>query len=211
MIQSLIIPKKNLVCIPESCNCLDALSILEDNSQRCAPVLDATNTLYRGNIYRYHIYQYHFHHPEVDLRTLPVTPFLKNTTRVVHEEDSFFKMFFSMADLPYIAVLNQQNSFVGIVNHSQMLDFFSQALAIDEAGWLLEVQTIGAKGELSKIAKLINRHCDITACTTFEQTEYDTPSRCLFILPNYLDQLSFNLLVRDLTRRGYMINHDKIN
>lgn len=210
MINSLIIPKDQIVCIPESFSCKEAVEILEDNNLRCAPVVDATCTLYRGNLYRYHIYQHFYRHPEEDLSQLKVTPFLKNTTKVVHKDDSLFKLIFTMADLPYITVLNETNSFVGIIQHGQMLQFLSQAWAFNQAGWLLQVETLGNKGELNRLSKFLNRYCDISACTTFEKTDFDTVSICAFVLPDYVDSLTLNNLVRDLNRKNYPTQFFKI-
>lgn len=203
MINALLIHKSQLQCVSESSNCLEALELLEDQQLRCAPVLDATNTLYRGNIYRYHIYKYKYQNPDVDLAQVPVTRFLKNTPRVIHLGDSFLQLFFSMSDLPYIAVLNEHNSFVGIIKHNAMLNFLSQAWVMDKAGYILEVETLGHTGELAKISKLINRYSDISAATTCESTQYDTTARVLFVLPNYLDQVQLNRLVRELERKQY--------
>ena len=127
MISKLIIPKDQLICIPENLNSQDALTILEDQQLRCAPVVDESTNLFRGNIYRYHFY-YELYQQSLDnLSEIPVTRFLKNTTRVVHETDSFYHLLFTIRDLPHIAVLNEQNSFLGIIKHRTMLDFYSQA------------------------------------------------------------------------------------
>ena len=205
MIDSLLIPKQKVTYLSEKDNCATALAILEKEGKRCAPVLDATATLYRGNLYRYHIYQYHYHHPEVDLATIPVTHFLKNTTRVIHEHDSFFQLLFAMVDLPYIAVLNQQNTFLGVIEHNAILNFLAQAWSMSKTGFVLSVETLGGTGELAKISKFINRYCDISAATTFEQTDYDTKARVVFALPDSLDPVHFNQLVKSLEKRQYTI------
>ena len=210
MIQSLLIPKHNVTYLSETDNCATALDFLEDQGKRCAPVLDATATLYRGNLYRYHIYQYHYHHPEVDLATIPVTHFLKNTTRVVHEHDSFFQLFFAMNDLPYIAVLNQHNTFLGIIEHNALLNFLAQAWSMPTTYYVLAVETLGGTGELAKISKYINRYCDISTAMTFEQTHYDTKAKVVFALPKSLDPVQFNQLVKSLERKHYQVETFKL-
>lgn len=210
MINELLIDKNHLTCIPETMTCRDAVAVLEEESLRSAPVLDGSNTLYRGNIYRYHIYQYFYHHPEADLNQIPVTHFLKNTTKIIRDSDSIYSLFFAMSDLPYIAVLNDQNSFLGIIQHNTMTDFFAQAWSMHHAGFVLDVKTIGKKGELVKISRLINRHCDISANMTIEKTTYNTHSSIMFALPEGLDQLQLNALERDLVRKGYQVKFYKL-
>ncbi|MCW6660918.1 cyclic di-AMP binding protein CbpA [Aerococcaceae bacterium NML201209] len=205
MIDALMIHKSQLTCVVESSNCQESLALLEENHLRCAPVLDATSTLYRGNIYRYHIYQYLAQHPDADLSQIPVTHFLKNTTRVVHTNESMFQLFFAMTDLPYVAVLDAQNAFLGIIKHNAMLNFLAQAWVMDKAGFVLEVHTLGGTGELAKISKIINKYCDISTAVTLEETAYDTGARILFVLPHYLDQVLFNRLIRDLERKQYKL------
>lgn len=205
MMNALLIHKSELTCVAETSNCLEALALLESQNLRCAPVVDATCTLYRGNIYRYHIYQHLAKHPEADLSQISVTHFLKNTTRVAHSTESLFQLFFSMNDLPYVAILDSNNAFLGIVRHNAMLNLLAQAWVMNKAGFVLEVYTLGNTGELAKISKLINKYCDISTAMTLEQTSYDTEARILFVLPNTLDPLVFHRLLRDLERKQYKV------
>lgn len=46
--------------------------------------------------------------------TLPVTHLLKNATKFIYLDTSFFKVFFTIKELPYIAVLDSENHFYGI-------------------------------------------------------------------------------------------------
>lgn len=210
MINELIVRKNHLTTIPETMNCREAVAILEEKDLRLAPVLDASNTLFRGNIYRYHIYQYLYHHPDADLSNIPVTRFLKNTTKIMRDTDSMYSLFFAMSDLPYIAVLNEQNTFLGIIRHSTMTDFFAKAWSMENAGYVIEIKTIGKKGELAKASRIINRHSDISASMTLERTDYNTHASILFVLPNNIDQMQLNALKRDFSRRNYPINCFKL-
>ncbi|WP_338487190.1 cyclic di-AMP binding protein CbpA [Ruoffia tabacinasalis] len=206
MIKNLVHHKDNIVTISETMNCLDAIEILEQHSLRNAPVVDATNTLYRGNIYRYHIYKYKFHHPDADLAQVKVTQFLKNTTRVVHENDTFYQLIFAIRDLPFIAVLDKENVFTGVIQHDVMINYLAQAWVADKSGYVLAIQTRGEKGELNKLARLVNRKADIQSAVTFEKTSYDTSTYLMVTLPEYLDVSTVRALVNDLTRRKYDVN-----
>ncbi len=203
MIEALMVPKDVMTVFPRTLSCYEALSILEAEGLRCAPVLDRSKTIYRGNIYRYHIYRHQFHHPECDLTQIPVTHFLKNTTKIVRNTDSLYELFFSMSDLPYIAVLNLSNSFLGVVQHRTMLDFFNQSWSLNEAGYVLKVEAIGKHGQLSKVTRLINRRSDITSCMTIDKGEYYNRSSILYLLPKELNLFTLNTLVKDLERRKY--------
>ena len=210
MINELLIHKNHLTCIPETMNCEEALTILEGDGARLAPVLDGSNTLFRGNIYRYHIYQYKSKHPEADLSQIPVTHFLKNTTKIVHDTDSLYRLFFAMSDLPYIAVLNEQNSFLGIVRHNTMTRYFAQAWAMQTAGFVLNVRIIGKKSEYERLIKIIHRYSEINSMMTLEEADTNTFASINFVLPAGLDQIKLNALVRDLEKRGYQTRSYKV-
>lgn len=211
MINELLIHKNHLTCIPETMNCADAVAILEKEGMRLAPVLDGSNTLFRGNIYRYHIYQYKYHHPEADLTKIPVTHFLKNTTKIVHDTDSIYGLFFAMSDLPYVAVLNEQNTFLGTISHNAMTRYFAQAWSMQTAGHVLNIRTIGKKGEYERLIKLIHRYSDINSLMSLDEADTNTFGSINFVLPNDLDQLKLNALIRDLNKRGYQTRHYRAN
>lgn len=201
-----MIPKEHLVTIPESMNALDAVNILEDMNLRQAPIVDASNNLYRGNIYRYHIYKYKFHNTDGDLAKIPVTHFLKNTTRTVNSNDSIYHLFFAIRDLPAIAVLNDQRTFLGIIKHVTFQDYLAQAWAVNKSDYLLAIRARGYKGEFRKLTRLVNRYSDINTVISFERTEYDTESYLLVALPAYLDVVTVRGLIRFLNRHHYEVD-----
>lgn len=210
MIESLLIPKQQLTYFSESDNCATVLEILEDQGLRCAPVLDATGQMYRGNIYRYHIYQYAYHHPDETLASIPVTRFLKNTARTIHIGDSFYHLFFALRDLPYIAVLNEQQTFIGAIQHSKFMNFCAEAWAMPKTGYILSIKTMGNIGELAKISKWVNRYCDILASTTIESTQYDTYGEVIMALPHTLDPVQLNQLLRLLEKKNYPVTSHRL-
>ncbi|MBG9980771.1 CBS domain-containing protein [Facklamia sp. DSM 111018] len=207
MIDELMAPKDTIISIPQTMNCLEAVQILEDNSLRSAPVLDASKTIYRGNIYRYHIYQYHFHHPEEDLKQILVTRFLKNTTKVVRITDTILDLFFAVKDLPYVAVLNADNAFMGIIRHQTLLSFFNQSWAMNEAGYLIMVESLGKKGDLMQLCRLINRYTDIVSCMTLDRNVYHNRSTVVYQLPKDLNILTFQTLIKYLEKRHYNVQY----
>lgn len=203
MLKNLMIPKEKMICISETMNCLDAIEILEDNNLRNAPVVDATGNMYRGNIYRYHIYKYKFHHPEADLSQLAVTFFLKNTTKTIIENDSILHLVFLLKDLPFIAVLSEQNSFMGVIYHETFLDYLQQAWVMGRLSCVLAIKSKGFKGDLRKVSQMINRFCDIGSAMTLEASDYNTSAYILYGLPYSLDQLRLKSLLQYLRAKNY--------
>lgn len=210
MLEALVTPKEQIISISEEYTCQDAIQLLESEGLRCAPVLDATGQIFRGNIYRYHLYQQKFRYPEVDLATLPVTRFIKNTTKVVRTSDSILRLMFVMTDLPQIAVLSDQNTFIGIIYHRTLMQFFAQAWLSDHAKYVLEVTSSNQVGDLARITKLVTRYTDIITSITFEETQFRTPNKIFYVLPKSIDLVALNDLERLMARKGYPTKHYKI-
>lgn len=203
MISQLLIKSSDMLTLSEDMNCLEAVDLMEDFGVRNAPILDSTGRIYRGNIYRYHIYKHKFHNPESDLTKTPVTHFLKNATKFVHIDDTFLQLIFSIQDLPYIAVLSDENSFMGVIRHSDMMNYMAEAWQLQDIKYILEINSYGRKGDLHKLTRFINRFTDITAAITQKATSFDTDTKLMLALPKDIDEVNFTALLKALTRRGY--------
>ncbi len=70
----------------------------------------------------------------MSLSRLPVTHFYENT-RVVHEQDSFYHLVFTLNDLPYVAVLDRENPSAALFDHNTMLQWLAQAWTMPNAGF----------------------------------------------------------------------------
>lgn len=93
------------------------------------PILDSSGNIFRGNIYKMHIYRHKANGGDM---TLPVTHLLKNATKFIYLDTSFFKVFFTIKELPYIAVLDSENHFYGILTHSTLLNMLSQSWSVEQ-------------------------------------------------------------------------------
>ncbi|SDI63916.1 cyclic di-AMP binding protein CbpA [Dolosicoccus paucivorans] len=210
MISELMIPKERLICLSENDHCEHALQIMEDHHLRSAPILDTSGRLYRGNLYRYHIYRYFFQHPHENPRDVGVTRFLKNTSRVVRISDSLTKLLFHLRDLPYIAVLDDDSAFEGIVEHQTMLNFLSQGLNMPTAGYTLIVHAPIERRAIQRILKIVTKYSIVSAMTTINETSYTKEPYLCFVLPTQLDQAKLNGLIHHLTKRKYTAYYYKL-
>jgi len=147
LIKSLVLKKEFLTTVKETVTLEDALKILEDSGFRCVPILDESGTIFRGNIYKMHIYR---HKSQGGDMSLPVTYLLKNATKTIPVNAPFFKVFFNIKDLPYIAVLDENANFYGILTHAKLLGMLSEAWNVDVGSYVLTVMSTGERGDLAK-------------------------------------------------------------
>lgn len=205
MLEVLLTPKDQLITIPEKLNCQEALDLMEEHRLRNAPVVDRTGHLFRGNIYRYHIYKHFYQYPEDQLTDLSVTRFLKNSSRVVHINDSFIHLIFAIKDLPYVAVLNEENSFAGIIRHSSYQRYFSEGFGGQELGYLLEVNAKANNEENFRVHRQVQRQFKTCSIIKMSPTSFKTPGYVIYGLSKHVNAVKLNGFIHQIKRRGFEV------
>lgn len=202
LMKSLIKPKDRLTTVSESTTIEDALKVLENFNFRCVPILDETGTIFRGNIYRMHIYQHKANGGDM---SLPVTTLLRNATKFININSAFFHVFFSIKDLPYIAVLDEQNNFYGILTHTRLLDMLSQSWNVNVGSYVLTVIVPGGRGDLEDVTKIITKYTGIASVITLDDQEGDEIHRIMFTLPASVDKDRVNRIIAALERKEFKV------
>ncbi|WP_172188685.1 cyclic di-AMP binding protein CbpA [Lentilactobacillus kribbianus] len=202
LMKSLIKPKDRLTTVSESTTIEDALKVLENSNFRCVPILDETGTIFRGNIYRMHIYQHKANGGDM---SLPVTTLLRNATKFININSAFFHVFFSIKDLPYIAVLDEQNNFYGILTHTRLLDMLSQSWNVNVGSYVLTVIVPGGRGDLEDVTKIITKYTGIASVITLDDQEGDEIHRIMFTLPASVDKDRVNRIIAALERKEFKV------
>ncbi|KJY63485.1 Uncharacterized protein JF73_12930 [Lactobacillus helsingborgensis] len=206
LIKSLVIKKDYLTTVNEHATLEEALKILEDSGFRCVPILDDTGTIFRGNIYKMHIYR---HKSQGNDMNLPVTYLLKNATKTIKVNSPFFKVFFTIKDLPYISVLDEENKFYGILTHSRLLDMLSDAWNIKNGSYVLTVLTDNSRGNLAKMTRIISKFSAIAGVMSLDASTAgksdNSVRRILFTLPAGVGEDTLKEIVKRLERKGYVV------
>ncbi|WP_373792199.1 cyclic di-AMP binding protein CbpA, partial [Jeotgalibaca porci] len=199
LIRSLAIPKRDLTVVKESATLQEAIDILEESGYRCVPILDETGTLFRGNIYKMHIYRHKANGGDM---SLPVTHLLKNATKFISIDSSFFKIFFTIKELPYIAVLNKDNTFFGILTHSSLLNMLAQSWSVDAGSYVLTIVVPSRKGDLFQITKIINKTTSIANVITLDVSRDDVLRRVLITLPTDTTKVELETVINGLEKQA---------
>lgn len=201
LIESLVMKKERLTTVKEDVTLEQALKILEESGFRCIPILDMTGQIFRGNIYKMHIYRHKSNGGDM---SLPVTSLLKNATKAIYLDSPFFKVFFNIKDLPYIAVLDEKNIFFGILTHSNLLEMLSNAWNVNLSSYVLTVTSNNKQGDLALMAKIIAKYASMSSCMTLDAKEEDK-RRTLFTLPPNTSKEILNKIITKLNRKGFNV------
>lgn len=202
MIRQLTVPKNLVRTVPETITLQEAIDLLEEYGYRCVPVLDETGKIYRGNIYKMHIYR---HKSRGGDMSLPVTHLLKNATKFVRINSSFFEIFFMIKDLPYITVLDEKGHFFGILTHSALINLLEQSWKINTGSYVLTIAAPGERGDLAEIARIVNRHSNIMSCITLDIDTEIAIKRMILTLEPGVTADTVSDIRRQLDKKGYGI------
>ena len=201
LVQSLCIPKHQCVKISETATLREALQTLEETGYRCVPVLDQTGQLFKGNIYKMHIYRHGMNGGSLDDNVMTL---IKNTTKFIYTGSNFFEVFFSIKELPYIAVLNDDGQFFGILPHGKMLGMLEEAWNRDSGSYVLTVALSEQKGALEKIAKIVNKYSTVASLMTLD-AKSSVMRRVLITLPTDCDEKTKKKIVKKLNEKGLRV------
>ncbi|EHB5066460.1 CBS domain-containing protein [Enterococcus faecalis] len=202
LLKSVVIKKDNLTTVNESCTLEEALSILEDSGYRCVPILDESGKIFRGNIYKMHIYRHKANGGDM---SLPVTYLLKNATKFIYVNTSFFKVFFTIKELPYIAVLDENNYFYGILTHSTLLNILAQSWNVKQGSYVLTIASVGQQGDLAAISKIIAKYSSIASCITLDVDSEEFVRRTPITLPAGTTAETCTAIVEHLERKNFKV------
>lgn len=200
MLATLIKQRDVLTTVSENATLQDALDIFDNSNFRAIPILDESGQLFRGAIYKMHIYRHQVDGGRMDL---PVTTYVRNMTKFVGFEATFFEMFFTLRDLPFISVLDKENHFVGIVTHSRMMRLMADSWQTDEGRYTLTLVTDGERGSLEKATKIITRYTQIASSMTLNPDNNPRTMRILFTLPDTVNEGMLSKIINVLSRKGF--------
>ncbi len=179
----------------------EALDTLEKTGYRCVPVLDQSGQDFKGNIYKMHIYRHGMNGGSLDDNVMSL---IKNTSKYIYTGSNFFEVFFSIKELPYIAVLNDDGHFFGILPHGKMLGMLEEAWNRDSGSYVLTVALSEQKGALEKISKIVNKYSTVASLMTLD-AKSSVMRRVLITLPTDCDEKTKKKIVKKLDDKGLRV------
>lgn len=200
MLETLVKPRADIITITSNTTLQEALDILEAENLRALPILDADGQMFRGVIYKLHLYKHLANQGDMNQ---VVTTLMRNMTKFINVDASFFDLIFSLRDLPFISVLDDQHHFIGIITNNRLSEVFENSWTPDIGRYVMTLLTDGERGSLEKITKIIARYTDILSLVTFDPDENIRTTRVVVTLPQTVDEPRLSKIIRQLSRRGF--------
>lgn len=152
--------KKEVVLVKETETISDVLSQLNTSGYRCIPVVDASGEKFVGNIYKVHVLEYKLNNGDMNA---PVKLLTKQDDGFVHENSSFFEVFHSIKQLPYLAIVDTKGHFVGILPHSKVFELLEEAWGYKTGSCAITIALPDTDGILIKVLTAVKKvwplHC----------------------------------------------------
>jgi CBS domain-containing protein len=180
-----------------------ALQFLNETGFRSVPVLSKNGTTFEGLIYKVDILEY-LYEKSGDANASILT-LVESKDAFVYDEDSFFKTFLTIRRLPFIAVLNSENEFLGIITHSNVMDVLEDSFGMRTGGYTLTIATIEHKGAIKELVSLI-RDINIDGMLTLDNGEKYL-RRIILNLPGSLGEDKIQAIKRKLEAKEFRVTH----
>jgi CBS domain-containing protein len=163
-VKSNYLSKSKVTYVTENMSISEARYTIIQSGYRCIPVLDEKEEKFVGLLFKETTSDYIIDN---------VGSVKENVSRVVEEKDAFihentayFKVLFSIRRLPFMAVVDDDHNFFGIITHSKVMDILQDSYGIKNGGYSLTVSTTEGKGSLRKLFTAIHEEYNIEGVFT---------------------------------------------
>lgn len=160
LVKQKFLKKKEVSFVKETDTISDVLGQLNDSGYRCIPVLDEKGEKFVGNIYKVEVLEYKL--KEGNMQE-PVKVLAEEADAYIHENSSFFEVFHSIKELPYLAVVDTKGNFSGILPHSKVFELLEEAWGYRTGSCAVTIALPDTDGILIKVLTAVKKvwslHC----------------------------------------------------
>lgn len=179
----------------------EALEKLYSTGYRCIPVLDKKGKKFLGNVYKVHILEYEKEHGHLNGSIVEI---LKNQKGYIYQETSFFEIFFSIKELPYITVLDEKDNFIGILTHKKVFEILEDSWGVNTGSYSLTISIYEYNGALQKLVSIVNKFSTIKSLITLD-SESSFIRRVELTLPKGVSLEALDRIKSKLDKNGFRV------
>ncbi len=150
----------------------EALAKLEKYAIDGLPVLDGEKFI--GVLTRYQLYKHYFEGSQSKndyLKKVKVEEIMREGLKV-DKEEVFEKTLILLKDAPLVAVVADDDTFLGIVTRSDGLFQFESAFGVNTPGVRIAITSVETEGRIKRLADIARQfHENIISLATFDETD----------------------------------------
>ncbi len=203
-VRSVMMPKNDCLVAEENQSLQEVLESFDRNDIEGMPVVK--DGKYKGMITKQRIYESYFENVEEDkqlfLENHQVNEVLSHADVSVHKDDVFESAFKSLKGDPIIAVVDDENNFLGIVTRYDAIEQFESVFGMKKTGIRITFSTTEQEGILYRLTDIIKKHHEnVISLTTFDETGKLTRRIVLKIE----DKDHTESFIKDLEKAGFRV------
>lgn len=200
--------KHEVVFVTENDSKQAVLNKLNDSGYRCIPVLDEDKKKFVGNIYKVHLLERE--KQDGELRGT-VAELVENKDGHAREDDPFFTVFSSIKRLPYLAIVDENKTFLGILTNGNVIQVLENAWGANNGSYSLTIGTIEYSGALQKMLRVVNKHCNVQSVISLNNNSNYVRRVCI-VLPMEVDEALMKQVCDDLDKNNFTVTDiEKLN
>ncbi|WP_313798460.1 CBS domain-containing protein [Cytobacillus sp.] len=172
-VKSVMIPKFKSYTIDHDKTIKEALEKLEEHHIDGLPVLDGDS--YVGIVTRYGIYENFFTAEQTKedyLQNTQVKEIVTHKEHYLSGDEIFENTLLDLKDFPLLAVLDDNQKFLGVVTRYDVLAQFQSAFGMNKPGIRIAFTSSETEGRLARLADIAQQfHEQIISLVTFDETD----------------------------------------
>ncbi len=168
-----MIPKHECFVAQVTVTLKDALEILEKQQIDGLPILNGDK--YAGVATRFNIYEGFFKsgkQREDYLTSTTVNDIVSHKDKFLLGGELFEKTLLDLKDFPLLAVVDDHNTFLGVVTRSDILSSFESAFGVNRPGVRIAFTSVETEGRIARLSEIAHQfHEHIISLVTFDETD----------------------------------------
>jgi CBS domain containing-hemolysin-like protein len=197
------VPKKEVVYCLETESVAQAAQKMKESGYRCIPVLSKDELKFAGLVYKVDVLEYLYEQNGTE--SSPVTSIIEDGHAYVLERDSFFRAFYTIRRLPFLAVLNDYHQFVGILTHSNVFDVIEDSFGMNTGGYTLTIATHDNKGTIKELGTILKNY-NIGGLLTIDNGDQYV-RRIIVNITDELTEEQLGKLIAKIEKKDFRISH----
>ncbi len=207
LIKNNYVVKHDVEFVKENDRMEHALDKLEEIGYRCIPVLDESGSKYVGNIYKVDLLEYEREHS----LNGALNELVSDQNGYVKEDDPFFKVFSSIKRLPFLAIIDDSEEFIGILTNGNVIQVLEDAWGANIGSYSLTIGTLEYSGVLRKMLKIVNKYCNVQSVISLNNGSKYVRRVCI-VLPEEADEQMVNSIKKDMDKNNFTVTDvEKLN
>ncbi|WP_462412061.1 CBS domain-containing protein [Neobacillus sp. Marseille-QA0830] len=172
-VKNMMIPKHECITVQVDATVKETLEKLEEHQIDGVPVLQGNQ--YVGVATRYNIYEKFFqiNKPKEEyVNSTLVKEVVSHRDMFLQGAELFERTLLDLKDFPLLAVVDDNQSFLGVVTRSDVLGAFESAFGVNRPGIRIAFTSVETEGRIARLSEIAHHfHVHIISFVTFDETD----------------------------------------